>query len=301
MRPAHALLGLALVAGCYAHRRDDDTLARLAKIEHRLDAQDKAIAEARARADTTELSALAEQLADLQAKLEQLADQLKARPIAQRPQRREPDAQVTYSVPLGKSPVFGSPKAKVTLVMAMDFDCPYCRRAWDTVDELRKRYGSELRVAYKPYVVHPRTAQVPALAACAAHKQGKWRELAELIWHEAFDRRDIDPDAFAAEHIAALARQARLDMKRYEQDIAGACVDEVRDEQASMQKLGVGGTPSFFINGRYLAGARPIEEFAKLIDEEMAKATAAIQGGIKPDQYYDQEIVAKGQPELTAP
>src|SRR6266545_1891831 len=109
---------------------------------------------------------------------------MKNRPSAgaARPPRREPDAVQTYSVPLGKSPAFGSRKAKVTLVMAMDFDCPYCRRAWDTVDELRKRYGKELRVVYKPYVVHTKTAKLPAQAVCAAQKQGKWRELADLIW-----------------------------------------------------------------------------------------------------------------------
>jgi protein-disulfide isomerase len=299
MAAAQALIVLALLTGCYRGQRDDETLKRLAIIEQRLDAQDKAIADARGRADTTELSLLAQQLADVQTKLDDVREALKTAKVpSQRPARREPDKAVTYSVPIGKSPVFGSPKAKVTLVMAMDFDCPYCRRAFDTVDDLRKKYGKELRVVYKPYVVHPKTALLPAQAACAAHKQGKWRELADLIWTKAFDMRSTDSNAFAPERISALAKQAKLDLKRYEQDVAGVCVQEISDEQASMQKVGVAATPSFFINGRYLAGALPIDKFAALIDEEMAKATAAIKGGVKPEQYYDQEIVAKGQPEL---
>jgi protein-disulfide isomerase len=296
MKAMHAWFALVILTGCYRDKRDDDTLKRLAIIEQRLDAQDKALADARSRADTTELSLLAQQLAELQAKLDDVLAAVKtAKAPLQRPPRAEPDAATTYSVPIGKSPVFGSPKAKVTLVMAMDFDCPYCRRAFDTVDELRKKYGKELRVVYKPYVVHPKTALLPAQAACAAHKQGKWREMTDLIWTKAFDVRSTDTNAFAPERITALAKQAKLDLKRYEQDVAGVCEQEIRDEQASMQKLGVGATPSFFINGRYLAGALPIDKFAALIDEEMAKATAAIKRGVKPEQYYDQEIVAKGQ------
>jgi protein-disulfide isomerase len=270
-----------LLASCYRQRTDTETVERIVRmdqmLQQRLDAQDQAIAA-------------------LQAKLDQLAETIKQpRPAAARQPRREPDASITYSVPLGKSPVFGSPKAKVTLVMAMDFDCPYCRKAFDTVDELRKKYGSELRVVYKPYVVHRRTAMLPAQATCAAHKQGKWRELAALIWTKSFDVRATDPDAFSTARITDLAKEAKLDMKRYEADLA-ACVGEVRDEHASMQKLGVSATPSFFINGRYIAGAKRTEQFSQLIDEELAKAAAAIKRGVPAEQYYDQEVVAKGQP-----
>jgi protein-disulfide isomerase len=297
-----ALLVLALVASCYRTKGDDETVKRLAVIEQRLDAQDKAIADARSRADTTELSALAQQLADLQGKLDEMLEAMKtAKPAAQRPARREPDRATTYSVPIGKSPAFGSPKAKVTLVMGMEFDCPFCRRAFDTVDELRKKYGKELRVVYKPYVVHPKTAKLPALAVCAAHKQGKWRELADLIWTKAFDVRSTSSNAFAPEHITELAKEAKLDLTRYEQDVAGVCEQEIRDEQMSMVKLGVSATPSFFINGRFVSGAMPIEKFSELIDEEMAKATAAIKRGVKAEQYYDQEIVGKGVPQLASP
>ena len=290
---------LLLLASCAQPQRDDDTLKRIAAIEQRLDAQDQAIAEARARADTTELSLLAQQIAELQQKLDEAIASMKTAKPA-RAKRPEPDASLTYAVPIGKSPAFGSPSAKVTLVMAMDFDCPFCRRAFDTVDELRKKYGKDLRVVYKPYVVHPKTARLPAEAVCAAHKQGKWRQLAELIWTKAFDLRSVDSDAFSPDNITALAKQAKLDMKRYAQDLQ-PCADEVREEHASMQKLGVWATPTFFINGRYIAGAKPLGEFSALIDEEMAKASAAIKAGVKADQYYEQEIVGKGVTELGQP
>jgi protein-disulfide isomerase len=187
------------------------------------------------------------------------------------------------------------------MVMAMDFDCPFCRRAWDTVEQLRARYPKDLRVVYKAFVVHQRTARLPAQAACAAGKQGKFRELAQLIWTKAYDARGSEQDAFGADHLRALAGEANLDLARYDQDFAGICVTEVNDEMASMQRLGVNATPTFYINGRYKTGAAPIEQFATLIDEEMAKANAAIQRGVKADQYYQTEIVAKGQAALAQP
>ncbi|HEX5058283.1 MAG TPA: DsbA family protein [Kofleriaceae bacterium] len=300
MKPIAALLIVMLLASCYREKRDNQTLQRLAQIEQRLDAQDKALAELRAQPGTTELTALAGQLADLHDQLDTLLDAVKqAKPA--RGQRREPDPAVTYSVPLGKSPVYGSPKAKVTLVMAMDFDCPFCRKAWDTVEQLRQKYGPDLRVAYKPYVVHPKTAKLAAEAACGAQKQGKWREMAQLIWTQAFDQRANNSDAFSPAHMTALAKQLKLDMNRYAQDVAGVCVQEVRDEMATMTRLGVGATPTFFINGRYVAGALPIDKFSPLIDEELAKATAAEKRGVKPEQYYEQEIVGKGTAQLAQP
>jgi protein-disulfide isomerase len=287
-----AVVALALVAAC-AHQQptDPQVLQRLAVIEQRLDAQQRALDEARHHDSDIELSALA-------AEIEALKKQLDGQPKlgAMRPQRREPDASLVYGVPIGTSPTVGSPKAKVTLIMVGEFGCPYCRRAWDTVEELRKKYGADLRVAYKSFIVHPKIATVAATAACAAAHQGKFHEMAELLWVRAFDARKFDqPD------IDAIAKAAKLDMKRYQADIAGPCPAEVRAENAEMAKFGVGATPSFFINGRYLAGALPLESFSALIDEELAKANAAIKAGVKPDKLYDTEVVGKGLKELAPP
>ncbi|HSD89233.1 MAG TPA: thioredoxin domain-containing protein [Kofleriaceae bacterium] len=287
-----ALIFLVTFASCYKQARDPALDKRLAAIEQRLDAQDKALADMRSRADSTELSLLAQQLADLSAKVDALADKVAKGP-APAAKRRRPDPALTYSVPLGASPVFGSPKAKVTLVMAFEFACQFCRRAWDTVDQLQKKYGKELRVAYKQYIVHPTKATAPAFAACAANHQKKWRPLAELMWAKAFDTGNFDPA-----NVDAIATEAGLDMKQYQADTAGACVQEIKDEQDLMKKLAVGATPTFFINGRFMEGALPIEMFSKLIDEEMAKATAAQKKGAKPERYYDDEIVGKGVTEV---
>lgn len=287
---------IALVASCYRDARDEQLERRLARIEQRLDAHDKALASARARADTTELALLAQRLTELQQTLAQLNAALPQAPAT--PPRRVADKAATYAVPLGASPQLGPANAKITLVMAMEFDCPFCRKAWDTLDELRKRYSKDLRVVYRAYVVHKR-ATYAAQAACAANRQGRWRALADLIWAKAFDVRSVDTDAFSPARIDALAKEAGLDIKRYTADVTGPCPAEVAADIAELKKFGTNATPTFFINGRYMDGAKPIAEFAKLIEEELAKATAAVKRGVKPERYYEQEVLGKGLPEAS--
>lgn len=290
-----ALVALALVAAC-AHQQptDPQVLQRLQVIEQRLDAQQRALDDARHRDSDVELSALAAQIQALQQQIEALLAQPKVG--AMRPPRREPDASLVYGVPIGASPTVGSPKAKVTLIMVGEFGCPYCRKAWDTVEDLRKKYGADLRVAYKSFVVHPKIATAAAIGACAAAHQGKFHEMAELLWVKAFDARQFDQP-----NIDAVAKDAKLDMKRYQADVAGPCPAEVKAENAEMTKFGVGATPSFFINGRFMSGAQPIESFSALIDEELAKASDAVKSGVKPEKLYDSEVVGKGLKELAPP
>jgi protein-disulfide isomerase len=285
---------LALAACATAPPHDPQLDQRLSVIEQRLDAQQRALDDMRHHDSDVELSALASQIDALRKQLDGL--QAQPRAGAMRPKRPEPDPAAVYAVPIGTSPTVGSPKAKVTLIMVGEFGCPYCRKAWDTVEDLRKKYGPDLRVAYKSFVVHPRIATDAANGACAAAHQGKFHEMAELLWVKAFDTRQFD-----AANIEAIAKASKLDMKRYAADVAGPCPTEVKAENAEMTKFGVGATPTFFINGRYIAGAQPIENFAALIDEEMAKANAAVKAGVKPEKLYDEEVVGKGLKELAAP
>jgi len=283
----------ALFLGACAHQQQTDpqVLQRLMVIEQRLDAQQRALDDARHHDSDIELSALA-------AEIEALKAQLAAQPKmgAMRPPRREPDPAQVYGVPIGTSPTVGSAKAKVTLIMVGEFGCPYCRKAWDTVEDLRKKYGADLRVAYKSFIVHPKIATAAAIGACAATHQGKFHEMAELLWVKAFDTRQFDQA-----NIDAIAKEAKLDMKRYQADIAGPCPAEVRAENTEMTKFGVMATPSFFINGRFMSGAMPIESFSALIDEELAKASAAVKAGTKPEKLYEAEVVGKGLQGLASP
>src|SRR5262245_15059490 len=76
----------------------------------------------------------------------------------QGPQPGRPDPTAVYSVPVEGSPVKGPAAAKVTIVEAFEFACPFCYRVRGTMDELQKQYGDNLRIVHKQYVVHPQVA-----------------------------------------------------------------------------------------------------------------------------------------------
>src|SRR4051812_17222376 len=112
----------------------------------------------------------------------------------QRPQRPEPDRAKTYSMPIENDHFDGPADAKVTLVKAYDYACPYCEKVRDTMDQLRKKYGADLRVVYKQFVVHPQVATAGALAFCAAAKQGKALQMDALLWDKGFKNHNYDKD-----------------------------------------------------------------------------------------------------------
>ena len=145
-------------------------------------------------------------------------------------------------------------------------------------------------------MVHPQHATIPALAACAADRQGKFHEMMKLIWEKGFKAgRNL-----SQENMDKLAGEVGLDMKKFKADVEGAaCKDKVRQDQAELAQVGVGGTPAFFINGRFLSGARPIEQFKALIDEELKKANERIgKEGTTAANYYDKWVMEKGEKKL---
>lgn len=258
---------------------------------------------------------------NLERKLDDLnkkVDQLIARPAgggpgaaAARPPRLEPDRAKTYSMPVDGDAVDGPADAKVTLVKAYDYACPYCERVRGTMDELRKKYGNDLRVVYKQLVVHPSTAMSPALAFCASAKQGKFRQMDDLLWDKGFKGR-----AFFAKEVTenqkcwesaegcpllnGYAQELGLNMTQFKSDMKD-CMALVQKDMKDLQSLNVSATPAFFINGRYAVGAMGADSFSTIIDEELKKATERIAAGVPQASYYQQVVVEKGLKQIEKP
>jgi protein-disulfide isomerase len=202
-------------------------------------------------------------------------------------------------MPVDNDRLTGRPRA-ITIVKAYDYACPYCERVRPTMEELHKKYGNDLRVVYKQLVVHPRNAMAGALAFCAASKQGKHKDMDRLIWDSGYKKKQMDlSDVPAVEggqgekqaaqkcwdtpngctNVVAYAQELQLDLAKFKADMKGECMQIVQADQKHLQALGVGATPAFFINGRFLSGAMPIENFSTLIDEELKKAKERVQKG----------------------
>jgi protein-disulfide isomerase len=101
-------------------------------------------------------------------------------------------------------------------------------------------------------------------ASEAAHRQGKFWEMHDLIFA---NQKNLDAETFYG-----YATLLGLDETRFKEDFVSLDVKKRVDEDArEAASLGVTGTPGFFVNGRFLRGAKPFEEFKKVIDEELAK------------------------------
>src|SRR5262245_47145140 len=97
-----------------------------------------------------------------------------------------------------------------------------------------------------------------ALAFCAAARQGKNHDMDNLIWEKSFKARQFDPDKCwesdaGCPLLNSLAAELKLDANKFKADMK-ACVSVVQADQRSLQPFGVGATPSFFINGRFISG-----------------------------------------------
>lgn len=255
----------------------------------------------------------------IERKLDQIIDKLNKMPAggaaAQRPSRPEHDRGKTYSVPVDGDAFDGPADALVTIVKAYDYACPYCEKVRGTMDELRQKYGNDLRVVYKQLVVHPRNAMAGALAFCAAAKQGKHKEMDAAIWDKGFkvrqmDLSDVPPPAEAqgeaakpqkcwdtpegCKNVVGYAQELGLNLDQFKADMKGPCMQLVQADMKHLQALSVSATPGFFVNGRFISGAVPIENFIAVIDEELKKAKEAVQRGVPRDKYYQTQVVEKG-------
>jgi protein-disulfide isomerase len=176
---------------------------------------------------------------------------------------RAPDPTRKVEVPLGDAPVRGPADAEVAIVEYSDFECPFCARVVPTLNQIQETYGDKVKLVYKhlPLRIHPQ-AQPAAAASEAARLQGKFWEMHDKIFA---NQRELS-DAKYVEW----ARELGLDVERFERDRKSeAVLARIKKDEEEAARLGVGGTPAFFINGRFLSGAQPFDSFKRMIDEEL--------------------------------
>ena len=98
----------------------------------------------------------------------------------------------------------------------------------------------------------------------AAHEQGKFWEMHDKIFA---DQKNLSLDAYKK-----YAKQLGMNVAKFEESIkSGRHKASIQADIAEAASLGSSGTPAFFVNGRFLSGAKPFEEFAKVINEELRK------------------------------
>ena len=200
--------------------------------------------------------------------------------IQYRDERPELDEDSVYPVPIADSPARGPADAPITIVAFSDFQCPFCARGDETMRLLQERYGNQIRFVFKhfPLPGHARGALASRVSYAAA-KAGKFWEFHDAVF-------DLGP-GFSADDLLEIGDALGIPPSTMQ----AAMTDQSHDAQidADIQlgmRLGVTGTPAYFINGRPIVGAHPEIDFRLIIVEELGRVAQALEQGVPAKDVY---------------
>ncbi len=191
------------------------------------------------------------------------------------------DVNTAYKMGLGlPGHQLGPDTALVTIVVWSDFQCPFCARAAPVLQQLRSKFGDDVRIVFRHLAMTAhRKAQLAAEAAIAAANQGKFWAFHDRIFNQfgSLDRADLE--AFAKDAgLDMAAFEAALDDRRYH--------DLVITEGANAMAAGVDGTPTMFVNGQPVVGARDLATMETIVKAHLDRARAAVAAGLGAGDIY---------------
>ena len=194
------------------------------------------------------------------------------------------DGVERYKVPVtAAQPVRGAADALVTIVAVSDFQCPFCSRVEPTITQLLQDYKGKLRVVWRnnPLPFHQNAMPAAELAMEAMAQGGS-----EKFW-KAHDKMFANQQAIARENLEAYAKELGLDLGKVKVALdTHTHKASIEADQQIAARLGARGTPAFFINGRFLSGAQPIDKFKEVIDDELKRADKLVKSGVAKAQVY---------------
>ena len=203
-----------------------------------------------------------------QAETQALIDRSVAAAIAALPQDTivQADPNARKDVAIDNRPSLGPRDAPVVIVEFGDFHCTYCKRFHDeTITPLLQNYGDKVLFVFRDYpILGPDSTQAALAAECAYDQDAFWN------FH---DRLFSDPTELTRPLFIKYAQDLNLDMDQFTLCYDNAAHQtEVSQDYNDATALGVGATPTFFINGKLLLGAQPYAAFAAAVDAELALA-----------------------------
>jgi len=170
--------------------------------------------------------------------------------------------------------LLGPKSAQIKLVEFADYECPYCQRVAADVKKLKADFGDKVAFTYKdfPLPMHARAEKAAEAARCAS-KQNKYWEFHDELFHS----KELDVDQLKAQ-----ARALKLDSEQFDKCLdSGEEVAAVERDRKEGLRLGISGTPSFFVNGHYLSGALDYAALRQVVEQQLSETTQVASGASK--------------------
>jgi protein-disulfide isomerase len=165
------------------------------------------------------------------------------------------------NVDLQNAQMIGPQKAAVTIVEFADYECPYCQKVAADVKKLQADLGDKVAFTYKDFPIHSRSGKAAEATRCAG-KQGKFWELHD----ELYRSKELDVDQLKAQ-----ARALKLDSPEFDKCLdSGEQAAAVERDHKEGARLGISGTPSFFINGHFMSGALDYATLRQIVEQQLA-------------------------------
>lgn len=169
------------------------------------------------------------------------------------------------TIDTGDNPSIGPKGAKIQLVEFTDYQCPFCGRVRPAINQIIDEYKDKVRYTLMdfPLSFHQFAKKAHEAVHCAGD-QGKYWEYNKEIWSKQ--------QALQVDKLKEYAKELKLNPKKFDE-----CLDSDKYTKLVEKNTKVGadagaqGTPSFFINGIFLSGARPVGDFKKIIDDELSR------------------------------
>jgi len=215
--------------------------------------------------------------------------------VAPKPAPEDDDSEqdlVVWKLPVKGAPARGPVDALVTVVEFFDYQCPYCRRAEATMNELQARYPKDVRIVLRqnPLPFHARALPAANLALEARAEKGDagFLEANRRLFEGKLEESDL----------LELGKQLKLDERRVKNAISNNTHAAEIDADADLASdFRAAGTPHFFINGLRLSGAQPLEAFVTVVEAQLKVANALVAAGTPRTAVYDEIMKHAQDPE----
>ncbi|MBX3202966.1 MAG: thioredoxin domain-containing protein [Labilithrix sp.] len=178
------------------------------------------------------------------------------------------DPDKVKNVPIDGSPTKGPESAPLTIVEFADFQCSHCGQFAPVLDKVVESRKSEVRFAYKFYVLGKfPNSENAARAAIAAGKQGKFWEMHHLVF--------ANQENLSQQGLDSMAKELGLDVGRLHADMQSPdTAERIAKDKKLGEDLKIEGTPTIFINGRQFDGHQDLNEWLNLELAMMGKQPA---------------------------